>query len=237
VLDKSLSAWKSGDVSAFSVPTPKQISTMKIFLVDKPGAPQSEVRIGYPALARSTPDFFPVSVMNRMLGGQFTSRINLNLRERHGYTYGARSGFSFQKGPGPFTASGAIVTEKTDSALHEFLHEITLMRDKGMTADELVYVKKGLLGSFALTFETPAQIASALQNIVLYGLPDDYYQHYLQNIDAVSLEEVSRVSRQYLDASKMAVVVVGDLAKIRPGIESMKIADIVVCDLDGNPIP
>jgi zinc protease len=237
VLDKSLSAWKAGDVSPFTLPSPRQMEKMKIFLVDKPGAPQSEVRIGYPALARSTPDFFPVTVMNRMLGGQFTSRINLNLREKHGYTYGARSGFSFQKGAGPFTASGGIVTEKTDSALHEFLYEITLMRDKGMTPTELAYVKKGLVGSFALTFETPAQVAGALQNVVLYGLPDDYYQHYLQNIDAVSLDEVGRVSRKYLDASKMAVVVVGDLAKIRPGIEAMKIADIVVCDLDGTPVP
>ena len=90
---------------------------------------------------------------------------------------------------------------------------------------------------FDLTFETPAQIAGAIQNVALYGLPDDYYQHYLQNIDAVSLEDVRRVSSRYLETSKMAVVVVGDLAKIRNGIEAMKIADVVICDLDGNPLP
>lgn len=236
-LERSLADWKQGEVPAFSVPEAKPVEKMQVYLIDKPGAPQSEVRIGYPALARSTPDFFPVVVMNRMLGGQFTSRINLNLRERHGYTYGARSGFSFQKGAGPFTAQGGIVTEKTDSALHEFLSEIDLMRDKGMSNEELEYVKKGLLGNFALTFETPSQIAGALQNIVLYGLPENYYQDYLQNIEAVSLGDVDRVAKKYLDASKMAIVIVGDLARIRDSISGMNLAPVSLCDLDGKPLP
>ncbi len=236
-LEKNLAGWQKGDVPSFTVPEPRQVDKMRVYLVDKPGAAQSEVRIGYPALARSTPDFFPVVVMNRLLGGQFTSRINLNLRERHGYTYGARSGFTFQKGVGPFTASGAIVTAKTDSALREFLNEIDLMHQKGMSAEELEFVKKGLIGAFALSFETPSQIAGSLQNIVLYNLPEDYYQNYLQNIDAVPLGEVSRVSQKYLDASKMAMVVVGDLAKIKDGIAAMKFADLVMCDVDGKQLP
>jgi len=235
-LEKSLSGWTGGDVAPLTIPAPAAITARHVYLIDKPGAAQSEVRIGYPALARSTPDYFPVYVMNRMLGGQFTSRINLNLREQHGYTYGARSSFNFLKGVGPFTASSGIVTDKTDSALVQFLYEIDRMRDKGMTDEELTYVKKGLIGSFALNFETPAQLAGMMQNIILYGLPDNYYSTYLQNIESVTLDDVLRVSKKYLDSSKMAVVVVGDLATIRAGIEAAAIGDIIVADADGNPV-
>ena len=237
VLENALSGWTATEVPSFTVPGPRPVDKMRIYLIDKPGAPQSEVRIGYPALARNTPDYFPVLEMNRILGGQFTSRINLNIRERHGYTYGANSGFRFQKGVGPFTAQGAIVTEKTDSALVQFLYELNLMHDKGMTPEELEFVKKGLVGSFALSFETPAQIAGALQNIVLYGLPEDYYQHYLQNIEAVKLDEANKAARQYLVPAQMAVVIVGDLSKIKQSIQALNLADVVLCDLDGKPLP
>ena len=236
-LDKALAAWEPKDAPGFTVPPPPAVEKRKVYLIDKPGAPQSEVRIGYPALARSTSDFFPVVVMNRMLGGQFTSRINLNLRERHGYTYGARSAFNFLKGAGPFSASGGIVTEKTDSALHEFLNEINLMREQGMTQDELAYVKKGLIGNFALTFETPAQIAGAIQNVLLYGLPENYYDDYLQNIETVSLDDVQRVAKKYLDTSTMAVLVVGDLSKVRESVSGLNLGDVIVCDIDGKPLP
>ena len=237
ILEKGLSEWKSADIPSFNLPHAPAIEKMKVYLVDKPGAAQSEIRIGYPALARSTPDYFPVTIMNRMLGGQFTSRINLNIREKRGFTYGARSGFSFQKGAGPFSASAGVHTDKSDSSVHEFLYEINLMHDKGMTAEELDFVKKGLVGSFALTFETSAQIAGVLQNIILYGLPENYYNTYLQNIEAVTLQDVEKVSKQYLGTSKMAIVVVGDLAKIKAPIAAMNIGDIVVCDTDGKPLP
>ncbi len=236
-LETMLADWKQGEVPAFSLPEPKPADKMRVYLVDKPGAPQSEVRIGYPALARNTPDFFAVNEMNQMLGGQFSSRINLNLREKHGYTYGARSGFRFNKGVGPFTAQGGIVTEKSDSALREFLNEINLMRDKGMADDELGFVKKGMLGNFALSFETPSQIAGALQNIVLYGLPEDYFNNYLQNVDAVTLDDVNRVAMQYLDASKMVMVVVGDLSKIKESIVAQNFGEVILCDIDGKPLP
>ena len=236
-LNSALANWTSAEVSSFKPPTPAAVERMRVYLIDKPGAPQSEVRIGYPALPRGTPDFFPVVVMNRMLGGQFTSRINLNLRERHGFTYGAFTTFRFQKGIGPFIAQGGIVSEKTDSSLREFISELNLMREKGLTAEELSYAKKGMIGSFALAFETPAQIAAGLQNIVLYGLPEDYYKNYLLNIEAVSLDESRRVAKQYLDTSKMAIVVVGDLTRIKDSIAALKLGDIVICDTDGKPLP
>lgn len=235
-LEAALAQWKPAPVPSFSVPKPNGVEKVRVYLVDKPGAPQSEVRIGYPALARSTPDFFPVIVMNRMLGGQFTSRINLNLRERHGYTYGARSSFSFQKGEGPFSASGGIVSEKTDSALREFFYELNLMREQGMTEEELTFVKKGMTGAFLLTFETPSQLAGALQNVVLYNLPETYYSSYLQNIDNVGPDDVRRVANKYLDTQHMAVVVVGDLATIQKGIADLQLGEIIVCDITGKPV-
>jgi zinc protease len=236
LLEKSLADWKPAEIPAFTIPQAPSIERRKIYLIDKPGAAQSEIRIGYPALARSTPDYFPVQIMNRMLGGQFMSRINLNLREKHGFTYGARSGFSFQKGAGPFTASAGVHTAKSDSSVQEFLYEIKLMQEKGMTADELDFVKKGMIGGFALSFETSSQVAGGLQSIVLYGLPDDYFNNYLQNIEKVSLQDVQNASQKYLDISKMAVLVVGDVAKIKDSIAALNAGDIVLCDLDGNPI-
>jgi zinc protease len=236
MLESAMADWKRADIPAFTVPTAAPIEKMKVYLVDKPGAAQSEIRIGYPAVPRSTPDYFPLTVMNRMLGGQFTSRINLNLREKHGYTYGARSGFAFQKGAGPFSASAGVQTIKSDSSVREFLNEINLMHDKGMTEQELDFVKKGLVGNFALSFETSMQIAGALQNIILYGLPENYFNNYLQNIDRVSLQDVGQVSKKYLDTSKMVVLVVGDLSQIKESIAKLNLGDIVVCGVDGKPI-
>jgi zinc protease len=171
-----------------------------------------------------------------MLGGQFTSRINLNLREKHGYTYGARSGFQMQKGPGPFTASSGVIAEKTDSSVIEFLKELKLMQESGLSDEELTYAKKGLTGNFALGFETPAQIAGSLANIVIYNLPEDYYQTYLQNIEGVTVKDVQSVSGKYLDTSKMVVVIVGDLAKIRDGILKLNLGEVIDCDLNGKPL-
>lgn len=218
------------------MPATPSLTAREVYLIDKPGAPQSEIRIGYPALSRSTPDFFPVQVMNRLLGGQYSSRINMNLRERHGYTYGARSVFVFDRQPGPFVASGGFVSTKTDSSIREILFEIDRTRNEGVTEQELEFSKKGMEGSFALTFETPLQIAMALQNIVLYGLPDDYFNTYLQKVDAVNLADVQKVARQYLDSTRMAVLVVGDIHQIRPGVDALKLGTTTVCDVHGNPL-
>jgi zinc protease len=235
-LEKLFAGWKSAPVTPVKLTPPAPLTKRTVYLIDKPGAPQSEIRIGFPAVARNTPDFFAITVMNRVLGGQFSSRLNLNLREKHGYTYGARSGFSFNKYPGPFTASAGVTASKTDSSLIQFFYEIDRTFADGITAEELEFVKKGLTGSFALNFETPAQIAGALQTIVLYNLPENYYETYLQNINAVTLDDVRRVAQKYLDSSKMAVVVVGDLKLVQKGIENLKLGDIVLCNTDGKPL-
>jgi zinc protease len=235
-LEKLLAGWKSAPTPTFALPSVPIVDKRRLYLIDKPGAAQSEIRIGYPAAARNTPDFFPLSLMNRALGGQFSSRLNLNLREKHGFTYGARSGFSFNKQPGPFVASSGVTTAKTDSSLREFTYEIDRMHNEGLTTDELSFVKKGFAGNFALNFETPGQIAGAMQNIVLYNLPENYYETYLQNIDKVTLDEVNKVSKKYLDSSRMAFVVVGDVKVIREGSEKLALGETVLCDTEGNRI-
>jgi len=235
-LETALANWKTMEVPSIEIPQPKTIAQRTVYLIDKPGAAQSEIRIGYPALSRNTLDFFSVTLMNRALGGQFASRINMNLREKHGYTYGARSGFSFVKGIGPFFASAGVVTAKTDSSLIEFFYELDRTHNDGITSEELSFVKKGAIGGFALTFETPSQIAGALQSIVLYGLPENYFEKYLMNIENVSLSEVQTVSQKYLNTSNMAVVVVGDLKTIQDGILALQLGDVVFCDVDGKPI-
>jgi zinc protease len=235
-LAKVLADWKKAAVPEIGTFVTPALGIRKVYLVDKPGAPQSEIRIGYPALARSTPDFFAVTLMNTVLGGQFTSRLNSNIRERRGFSYGVRSTFQFSRLPGPFVASGAVQTAKTDSALQAFLFEIDRMHGTGITAEELEYAKNRTKGVFVAGFETPMQIAGALVNLVVYKLPDDYFVSYLKNFDAVTLADVQRVANQYLDTSKMAIVVVGDVKTIQPGIEQLKCAEVRVSDLSGNPV-
>ncbi len=235
-LETALAGWQHGVHSADDLPPVPPPDKRKVFLVDKPGASQSEIRIGRPGLPRSTPDYFPLIVMNRILGGQFSSRINLNLRERNGYTYGAGSYFRFARKEGPFVVSGGFISAKTDRAIAELITEISQVHAEGLTVEEIEFSKKGISGSFALTFETPMQIATALQSIALYGLPDNYYNEYVKNVGQVTREDVKRVARLYLDVSAMAVVVVGDVKEIRPGIEQLNLGEIVLCNSTGTPL-
>lgn len=227
-LTKVFADWKSGELpgaGSFSTPS---VAGRKVYLVDKPGAAQSEVRIGYPALARSTQDYFAAELVNLVLGGQFSSRLNSNIREKRGFSYGVRSAFQYSRMPGPFVASGAIQTAKTDSALQEFIREIDRMHVSGLTAEELEFAKNRTKGVFATGFETPAQIARALVNVVVYNLPENYYVNYLKNVDDVTLADTQRFAKKYLDTSKMAMVVVGDVKVIQPGIEAMKFGPVEV---------
>lgn len=234
-LEKALGSWHPVPVELRVPPPAPPIDRRCIYLIDKPGSPQSEIRIGCTALPRATPDYFAVTVMNRILGGQFSSRINLNLRERRGYTYGARSAFLFLKQPGPFVASGGFVSTKTDSSVEQLLAEIDRLHREGVTSEELEFSKKGLSGSFALSFETISQVAGALQNIVLYGLPDDYYGRYLENIEHVTLEDVRRVAAKTLDPSHMVILVVGDARSVKGGLSQLALGEVRMLDTEGNP--
>ena len=236
VLERELRPWRGGPAGAVPPVIPPPAPPARVFLIDKPGAPQSEIRIGSPALARNTRAYFPATVMNRILGGQFSSRINMNLREQRGFTYGARSSFIFLKQLGPFIVSGGFTGTKTGDAAEQLLLEIGAMHTEGVTDDELEFSKKGLTGGFALSFETPFQVAGALQSIVLYGLPDDYYERYIQNLASVTREDVKSVARRTLDPGTMAVLVVADANGTKSGLGSLGRGEVVMLDTGGAAI-
>jgi predicted Zn-dependent peptidase len=221
-------SWARADVPSVTAANATNKATTLV-LVDKPGAAQSSFRIGGIGAARSTKDFFALQVMNTMLGGSFGSRLNQNLREKHGYTYGANSGFSYRRSAGPFTASAEVVTAKTDSALTEFLRELTAIRDTVPT-DELERAKRYLQLGLPQAFETTRGIAGQLLPLVTYDIPLDFYNTAVQRIGAVTQADIQRVAREYIDPSKLTLVIVGDKKVIEPGLRALNPGTIVVRD-------
>ena len=237
-LERAFAAWKPGQIPAADISaTPPARERAGIYLVDKPGAAQSVIQIGQVGVARSTPDYFPLLVLNSMLGGQFVSRINMNLREDKGYTYGARSGFEYRRGAGPFSASGGVFTNVTKESVGEFLKELRGIRGEiPVTERELEYAKQGILRGFPRGFETPDQIAGRLGSVVLYNLPDDYFNSYSARVRAVTVADITRVANRYLDPSRMAILVVGDRKAVEPGLRSLGIGEgITFLDAEGRP--
>jgi predicted Zn-dependent peptidase len=241
LLEKSFGSWKPAASTAAHVkqPAPPQRTRREIYIVDKPDVPQSQIRIGAVGVQRSTPDYFPIQVMNTIFGGSFSSRLNLNLREKHGYTYGANSFFDMRIEPGPFTAFAGVQTDKTSEALKEFFTEFTGMQQT-VPADELEraknYVALGLPGDF----ETTGDVSRRLEDALVYHLPDDYFSKYVQNIEAVNGAEVLRVAKKYLQADTMAIVIVGDRKVIEPAVRGLNLGPVNVLTIDsifGPPPP
>jgi predicted Zn-dependent peptidase len=207
-----------------------------IYLVDKPGAAQSVIRIGNVGVPRSTADFFPLQVLNTILGGSFTSRLNQNLRETHGYTYGANSQFVMRRMAGPFQAGASVQSAKTDSSLIEFMRELRRIRDEAVPQAELdkakAYITLGLPGDF----ETTSGAAGQFRALLEFGLPLDYYNSYVQHINAVTAADVRRVARQYIDLDHFVLVVVGDRSQVEAGIRALNEGPISLRDLWGQEI-
>jgi predicted Zn-dependent peptidase len=214
-----------------TMPAAPQPARRQIYLVDKPGAPQTQIRIGTIGVARSTPDFFPIQVLNTVLGGSFSSRLNLNLREKRGYTYGASSGFDMRLTPGPFSAQAGVQTDKTSESLTEFFNELNGIL-KTVPADELARAKNYVSLRFPSSFETTGDIARRLEDAIVYRLPDDYYSRYVQNIEAVTAADVQRVAQKYIQPDRLAVVVVGDSKVIEPGIRKLNLGPITTLSID-----
>jgi zinc protease len=183
-------------------------------VVAKADAPQSEVRVGHVGLPRRAPDYFDAMVMNAVLGGLFSSRINLNLREARGYTYGAFSGFEWRRGAGPFVVSTAVKSDVTAAAVQEILGEIERMRREEIGEDELTLATSYLDGVFPIRYETTSAIAAALANLVIHELPDDYYDRYRERVRAVTTRGVLRAAQTHLHPDQLRIVVVGDPAVI-----------------------
>ncbi len=233
LLESSFGTWKAGGAqkAAAALPSAPTRASREIYLVDKPGAAQSQIRIGTIGVARSTPDYFPLQVMNTLLGGSFSSRLNLNLREKHGYTYGASSGFDMRTSAGPFTAFAAVQTDKTFDALKEFFNELNGILQP-VPADELTRAKNYVSLRYPSAFETTGDISRRLEDAIVYHLPDNYFATYVQSIQAVSAADVQRVAQQYVQPNRVAVVIVGDLKAIEPGIRALNLGPVHVLKID-----
>jgi predicted Zn-dependent peptidase len=238
IVQRGLAAWgQPGAKVTFDYPAVPPPQKTTIYLVDKPGAAQSTFAIGLPGPPRSTSDYYAIEVMNTMLGGYFRSRLNLNLREEKGYSYGVRSSFDFGKGPGPFEAGGDIVSAKTDAALLEFMKELKgIQGERPVTDEELKTAKDALVQRLPSMFASVAGVNNAITTLWLDGLPDDYYQHYGDNISAVSKDDVLRVAKQYIDLDHLAIVIVGDRASIEGPLKATNVAPIVLLDADGRRV-
>jgi predicted Zn-dependent peptidase len=239
-LERAFAGWNSKPIPADAAAAPARPAAKPtaVYLVDKPNAAQSEIRIGLPGAARTAgPDYYALQVLNTALGGQFTSRVNLNLRERHGFTYGARTSWAFRRGDGPFVAASGVFTAKTDSSLVEFLKELKDIRGpRPLADDEAEFARNALLRGYPRRFETPDGTTGVLADLALFGLPDSEIGNYLTQIARVKPDDVTRVASHYLSPENLAIVVVGDLAKIRPGIEALNLGTITVLDSDGKPV-
>jgi len=197
---------------------------------------QTEIRIGYPGIARKHPDFHAVYVMAMILGGLFNSRLMTNLREDKGYTYGAHAGFDVRRAPGPFAARGAVNTEVTVPSIQEFLHELERMRDEPVTAAELEAAQNFIVGIFPLRFETPGPVVGSLSGLFTYDLPEDELIRYRSAIEAVTIDDIARVAREHIHPERCAIVLVGDHDKIGADLEAAGIAPVeVVTDEPETP--
>lgn len=227
-LEQAFGGWKAAaGAPEASVPAASQVGAPEIWIVDRPGSAQSEIRIGRIGPPRSTSDYFALVVMNTILGGSFTSRLMQNLREQHGYAYDARSSFDYRLSTGPFVAAAAVQTDKTGPALTEFFRELDAIR-KTVTEAEVAKAKNYVALSFPSEVETTGDIASKLEEQFVYGLPDGWLESYVPRIGAVTLDDVRRVAGQYVDPGKVAVVVVGDRRKIESDVRALNLGPVRV---------
>ncbi len=238
-VEKTLASWpKGGDRPTFAYPALPEKKPTTIYLVDKPGAAQSTVAIGLPGPARSTADYFAILVMNQILGSgsNFMSRINANIREDKGYSYGVSSSFGFGKGPGAFRAGGDIVSAHTDGAMVEFMKELRgIQGDRPITDDELKTAKDSLIQRLPGTFASVQAIGATISSMWTQGLPADFYQTYAGHVASVTKDDVLRVAKQYVDLGHLTIVIVGDRATIEAPLKATNIGPIVMTDGEGNP--
>jgi zinc protease len=229
-------AWRRADVT----PAPRgevRSTAARVILVDKAGAPQTALRVSTIGPDRKTPDFAPLQVMNAALGGLFTSRINHNLREQKGYTYGVHSNFQYRRLPGPFAIAGSVRTDVTGPAVSEIFKEVRAMIARPMPATELANARNAQVLSLPGQFQTNAGIGASLANIYIYDLGLDYYARLPQRYASVSAGQVQAVAKKYLQPERLIVIGVGDKASILPQLKRLKLGPVEYRDADGNRLP
>jgi zinc protease len=235
LLEKDFGAWKPGRPAPAALGTP-ETTDAKLILVDRPGAPQTTLVCFSMGLARSTPDYAPVEVMNTDLGGLFSSRINMNLRETHGYTYGAFSFFAYHRAPGPFIAASDVRTDVTAPATTEMFNELRRMRETQMTPAEMLLSKDSIARSLPGRFERGTSAAGTFAELFTYDLPLDYFSTLPERINAVTAEQAQAVAQKYILPDKMIVLALGDRAKIEEGMKKLNFGKVEVRDTDGKVV-
>jgi len=229
----ALPGWKAGPGKA-GLPTATKAATgRKIFLVDRPGSVQTDVEIGNIAISRLDADYVPMVVMDRIVGGGAAARLFMNLREVHGYTYGAYSQLVARRYAGPWIAQGSMRTDATGGAMTEFMNEINRIRDQAVPEKELEEVKRSIVASFALTLEHPSELLDYAIALKVYNLPADYWDTYPAKIMAITAEQVQRVARKYIVPDDLQIVAVGDATKLKPVLD--KYGSVEVFDTNGQP--
>jgi len=225
-LDKYILRWKTGIFDAQFKSTDKSDEKV-VYIVDKKDSVQTEIRTGHHAAKRNSKDYFPKHLLNTILGGQFSSRINLNLREKQGYTYGAGSSYNYFKDSAYFSVSTSVGIENSANALNEIFKELNKIRD-GITEEELKFAKSSIVRKFPLNFETNSQVASNFIGKLIYDLPDDYFNSYINNINSVSIEDVNKAAQDSIFPELATTVLVGDKKKLIPQLEKKDFGKVEV---------
>ena len=217
-LNENFSDWKNPQKRKFEIPETPSLKPPKVYLIEKKGAVQSSIKAGHIGIKRSNPDYIPVSVMNTLLGGFFTSRINKNLREVNGFTYGARSVFHCCKHSGDFSVMTEVKTEITPDTLDEILKELNDIKNKNVSVEELRDVKNYISGNFPMQLETPNEIASKAIGLKLYELDDDYYSTYLQKVNQLTRDDIRRAAELYLHPENLIISIAGDVKALKSSL-------------------
>jgi zinc protease len=233
MLEKAFGAWKAEGMAPLvaEVPVAPQLTARQVYIVDKPDAPQSQVRIGWVGVPRSTSDYAPLEVLNTILGGSFTSRLNQNLREEHGYSYGASSAFDMRLSAGPFLAAAGVQSDKTAPAIQEFFNELNNIV-KPIPEEELKKAKNYVALGFPGEFETTGDLARKLEDLVVYNLPEDTYAKFVSSVTSITAGDLQRLAARYIQSDKMAVVVVGDRKSIEGPIRQLNLGPINFITID-----
>ena len=235
--ERLLGGWAAGpaaDAAPADIMDARATDERVVHVVHRPGAVQTEIRIGHRGLPRRIPDFHAVSVMSAILGGLFNSRLNMKLREEKGYTYGAGAGFDMRRGAGPFAARAAVNTEVTVPAVTDMLGELTAMRDTQVRAGELAAARDFLVGVFPLRFETAGAVVGALSGLAVHGLDIDELVSYRERIEAVDVGAVGAAARDHLEVDSAAIVLVGDVEAFGDALEAAGFAPFVI---ERDPLP
>ena len=218
---------------AAALASPPAVPEVRLGVVSRAGAAQSELRIGHACAPRSTPDYHVLLLLNTILGGDFVSRLNLNLREQKGFTYGVRTGFNLRRGIGPFVMQTSVGTDVTAAAIHEAWREIRdIAASRPATPEEVALAFASVSKGYPRGFETAGQVARSVAQLALHGLPDSYFEQFVPRLSQVTAEDVAAAAQRYLDPAKMTTLIVGDVDKIGGSLPALDLGPAQVLTIE-----